>query len=297
MPQRTNSFQDFITSIYRASEHAEDASITPSAMVHDPDIEQDREIDILIEKKSATATFHIAIECRSHRRVQNVEWIDSLVGKYANNEVPTKLVAVSKSGFSKSALKKASAHGIEALTLEEANKSNVPGLLSTIHEFTFVKYSQPTLIGVKPHWETMYRKPRSGLMRTITVHNESVGCNKQSLEKLVRGWLQKDDFKSELKRKAIHSATSNQSLLCKLDPYLYVQDSAGTAGLMKAMELVFDGRSRNFVTTPLKSMKLGSLYIGHAELQIDEDNVRVTLTQKNDDDEVKGIIEKTRDMT
>ena len=67
----------------------------------------------------------IAIECRDHRRGSDLKWIDELIGKY--NSLPVdRIVAVSRQGFSKSALAKADAHRIETRTLKAAMDADWP---------------------------------------------------------------------------------------------------------------------------------------------------------------------------
>ncbi|MGH7824332.1 MAG: hypothetical protein ACREQ7_04045 [Candidatus Binatia bacterium] len=61
----------------------------------------------------------MAIECRDRSRKGSVEWIDGLIGKTSSLAVD-KVVAVSKEGFTESAINKARIYGIDTLTAEEA---------------------------------------------------------------------------------------------------------------------------------------------------------------------------------
>jgi hypothetical protein len=78
-----------------------------------------REIDVLIELRSADTDIRIGVECRDQKRVVNVEWIDSLVGKYKDLPIH-RIVAVSRSGFTKAAERKAAENQIELRTLRHA---------------------------------------------------------------------------------------------------------------------------------------------------------------------------------
>jgi hypothetical protein len=74
---------------------------------------------VLIEHVVAGHDIKIAVECRDYSRDQNVQWIDSLIGKFARLKV-NQIVAVSSSPFSDAAKKKAFAHNIELITVNEA---------------------------------------------------------------------------------------------------------------------------------------------------------------------------------
>ncbi len=85
-----------------------------------------REIDILIEHKVGPHQVRIAIECRGHARRQGLEWIESLVGRYEHLPVH-KVIAVSRSGFTRSASRAASHANIDIVTLAEALAADWPG--------------------------------------------------------------------------------------------------------------------------------------------------------------------------
>lgn len=118
MPARSNSFQRFIKHIH--------AIVAPLALVRREseiisDDGNDREIDIYVEIPTFAQVFKIAIECRDHGRPQDIGWIDSLIGKTIDLKLD-KVIAVSSSGYTKAAAKKAKKHKIDLLTLEEAEK-------------------------------------------------------------------------------------------------------------------------------------------------------------------------------
>lgn len=120
MTKQTNAFQKLILYIHEALE-AKDSKVTESAMLPEKNIEKKilREVDVLIEKNINNSIARIAVECRDRTSKDDIQWVDSLIGKYLNLEVH-KVIAVSNSGFSKSAIAKAKANNIELKTLEEA---------------------------------------------------------------------------------------------------------------------------------------------------------------------------------
>jgi hypothetical protein len=63
------------------------------------------------------------LECRDRNRADDLTWIDGLIGKYMNLEVD-RVIAVSSSGFSDSAVLKAKACNIEIRTIREIKEIN-----------------------------------------------------------------------------------------------------------------------------------------------------------------------------
>jgi hypothetical protein len=79
---------------------------------------QPREVDIYIEETLRGQTHRSIIECRNHGKPVNVEYVEQLVTKKADIGDPFTYV-VSKSGFTKGAIKKATFHSIGLSTLSE----------------------------------------------------------------------------------------------------------------------------------------------------------------------------------
>ena len=118
MPKRSNDFQLLIANIYDLLKPL-GATLTESAMVRENGDGREREVDVLIEYSVAGHDMRIGVECRDRARRETVEWIDALIGKY--NRLPiNKVVAISSSGFSPEAERKAKDQGIDTLTLKEA---------------------------------------------------------------------------------------------------------------------------------------------------------------------------------
>jgi hypothetical protein len=122
MPKRTNVFQQIVAYIYSQIIPA-GGKVTESAFLREDEIGEPREIDVLIEHNIAGHDIKIAVECRDYTRDQNVQWIDSLIGKYSRLKA-NQIVAVSSSAFSDSAKTKAAKHNIDAITVNEALTAN-----------------------------------------------------------------------------------------------------------------------------------------------------------------------------
>lgn len=124
MSKQTNAFQKLIHHIHSKTENT-DAKVTESAFLIEKNIAEPiaREIDVLIEKEVNGKIAKIAIECRDRFDKDDITWIDSLVGKYKNLDAH-KVIAVSNSGFSRAAILKAKANGIELKTIDETLQIN-----------------------------------------------------------------------------------------------------------------------------------------------------------------------------
>lgn len=105
----------------------EGASVQESVPLKERSSALMREADILIEYELAGGKFRIAIECRDRSRKDDISWIDALIGKYGDLDIEiNKVVAVSRSGFSEPAKKKALAKNIKTMTLAKALTSKWP---------------------------------------------------------------------------------------------------------------------------------------------------------------------------
>jgi hypothetical protein len=113
VPRRSNDFQKVVYFVRRHI--APDAEVRESVMLTDRVTGEPREVDVLVEGHLGGEKVTIAIEVRDHARKPGVEWVDAVHGKYRDLPVD-KVVLVSRSGFTTSALRKAQSLGIEALT-------------------------------------------------------------------------------------------------------------------------------------------------------------------------------------
>ena len=85
------------------------AEVTWNDHIPDPDNpSQSRQIDITIRRDGKLAL----VECRQHKSPQDVTWIEELIGRRTSLAPNAMIIAVSSSGFTEGALKKAKRHGI-----------------------------------------------------------------------------------------------------------------------------------------------------------------------------------------
>jgi Restriction endonuclease len=79
-----------------------------------------RQIDITIRRNGKVTI----VECRQHRSPQDVQWIEELIGRRVSLRADG-VIAVSSSGFTAGALRKASAHGIILRDLQDLTEAEV----------------------------------------------------------------------------------------------------------------------------------------------------------------------------
>lgn len=120
MPKRTNAFQRLVTLLHMTLDGH--ANVEESAMIRDKVTNEKREIDILI----TTTRKKISIEVRDRNRRAGTPWIEEMRAKHDDIIETDELILVSRSGFTKPAIKKARHYNIETLTIEEACETDWP---------------------------------------------------------------------------------------------------------------------------------------------------------------------------
>jgi Restriction endonuclease len=113
-------FEHLIERIHLLVESGE-SKVTWNDRIIDPDNpEQLRQIDVTIARQDRLTH----VECRIHSAPQDVKWIEELIGRRASLKADA-MIAVSASGFTKGAIKKAEAHGIILRTLHTLSEQEI----------------------------------------------------------------------------------------------------------------------------------------------------------------------------
>lgn len=126
MPKRSNDFQRLIYLI--RVNLAEGAKVTESKMMRDRQTKRFREVDVVIQGKVGMHPVVVCIECRDHKRVADVTWVDMMKAKHERLDTNA-LILASRSGFTPEARAVASAYGIEVFTLEEVETADIHRML------------------------------------------------------------------------------------------------------------------------------------------------------------------------
>ena len=132
MPKRSNKFQRFVHDL-EALLAPDGATVEESGMVLDRSTQEQVEVDVVIKIPASPRTLVVGVECRDRKRAADISWIDQLASRKQNLELD-RLVAVSRSGFTQNARKKAEQLGID---IEEMNASKV--IVGTFSFFAFLQ--------------------------------------------------------------------------------------------------------------------------------------------------------------
>ncbi|EXI87720.1 MAG: hypothetical protein AW12_02028 [Candidatus Accumulibacter sp. BA-94] len=127
MPKRSNDFQRLIY-LVRVN-LADGAKVTESKMMRDRLTKRFREVDVVIEGVVGHQPVVVAIECRDHKRVADVSWIDMMKAKHDRLDTHALLLA-SRMGFTPEAKDVAMKYGIELFSMEDIETADIPAMLA-----------------------------------------------------------------------------------------------------------------------------------------------------------------------
>lgn len=126
MPKRSNDFQRLVY-LVRVN-LSEGAKVTESKLMRDRLTKRFREVDVVIEGDVGSQHVIVSVECRDHRRVADVGWVDAMKAKHDRLGTNALLLA-SRSGFTPEARDVASKYGIELFTLESVEGTDFAAML------------------------------------------------------------------------------------------------------------------------------------------------------------------------
>ncbi len=224
MPKRTNAFQSLIRWIETQLAPV-GARVTESEELIDLATGERREVDVLVRAVVGQHKIALAIECRDYQRRADVTWIDNLIGKYKNLPVSS-VIAVSRSGFTKNALKKAEMNNIKTLTLELARVTRWIHLLNN-PDLPVIVFSAP-LVATINYLQVDGSGKFIGDFFGATVFSREGNSLGTSLQ-LACEALMSDDFIERAKKK-IRRVRDRVSLfhLMQFDKGTYFIDDKGT---------------------------------------------------------------------
>jgi hypothetical protein len=128
MPKRTNDFQKLIY-LVRVN-LAEGATVTESKMLIDRVTKRKREVDVCIEGHVGGHIVVVSVECRDHKRIADVSWVDTMKAKH--ERLPTNaLILASRNGFTPEARDAAAGYGIQTFSLSDIDEVDFPALLGS----------------------------------------------------------------------------------------------------------------------------------------------------------------------
>ncbi len=116
------ALEELVEALYRAEtantgQLVIDRIVSPGYLT-DKDTGGRREFDVLVDGKIGRVPFQLAMECKDRTKAVDVPVVEGFRAKCEGVNVHLKMI-VSKSGFTKPALQKAAAHGIQCRTLDQ----------------------------------------------------------------------------------------------------------------------------------------------------------------------------------
>ncbi|MBK6487893.1 MAG: hypothetical protein IPF98_13695 [Gemmatimonadetes bacterium] len=118
------------------SQLAAGATVSESKLLADRQTGAAREVDIVVETTVAGHPVILSVECRDHRRIADVGWVEQMIGKH--QRLPSHaLILASRSGFSAEARRVAENAGVQLLALDEMTAGGVASLLAETSSLWF----------------------------------------------------------------------------------------------------------------------------------------------------------------
>jgi hypothetical protein len=150
-----------------------------------------REVDVLITSRVQGREFRIGVECRDHRRANDIAWVEQVRTKLADLQLD-QMVLVSSSGFTGGAVAKARYYGIELVTPERPIP--IDGPLGRLGPLGFREVIRDRLISVSGHVHRDGRLQRIPLAAGGAVFNAE-GAQITSIAQIVADILDKADLR------------------------------------------------------------------------------------------------------
>lgn len=125
MAKKGKSFEELVEKLEKLLA-SNDIQVERDVKLVDKSTGGDRQIDVLLRAKTGIYEFIVIIECRDRSKTDDVTWIEQLATK-GRDVNANKIIAVSKSGFSKNAVKKARQYSITLRQIDDAVVADLTG--------------------------------------------------------------------------------------------------------------------------------------------------------------------------
>jgi hypothetical protein len=287
MPQRTNPFQQLVHLIeYQLAPHG--ATVTESKEFIDQVTGRKREVDIVIERESGIHRFVIGIECIDHKRPADAPWVERIASKHQDIGI-NKTIVVSRSGFYRPALRKATQRKIDAITLSEAEEADWVTYtsrltrLETITVETLFAQCKKVRVQVLPPSPPPYPPPPVfGRDEDIIIYDaagNSVGNVKQVVDSVIRT---DPNFRTFVEEKAAPNADAPFVFrISALDLPHFVFDVSGTKHRLAQVVLEVDCRWETSAV-PLKKANYRTASVLHGSGEHMGQPMQVSWTEQDD---------------
>lgn len=256
-----------------------DIKITSPDYIEDKATGEKREVDISLKGKIGSHEILVIIECRDRRNKQDVTWIEQIATK-KDDIGAHKAIAVSSSGFSDGAKRKAIAKNIEIRTLEEINPEEI------------IEWFKPT--GLIVH-NVRYNP----LKATIVPHESLNSSQIEELDEFIRSFSGafRCDTKFIIDPKVDDMLSINDCIsrnLYKMCDDFKLYDDFKPSGEKISVKITFIPQSTEvgfFASTPKGSIRMGSIEIVlEIWLEVTESKIVKVSSYKNENTSFAQII-------
>lgn len=291
MPKRTNAFQHLIARIER-SLNLNGINVTESKEFIDSSINEIREVDVVIESIQENHPFVISVECTGvseNSRPATVEWVEQMWGKHST--LPTnKLILVSKTGFTKTAKKKAAFWNIETLSVIDAEQLDWASKIREATNVQMISFLIPyptaiTVIFNQTEGDELNLE-NINLQESI-LHDQNGSLNK-TIYQAVDGWLKDPSVIEAISEKAFTDADTLIEFTRELKPGIHIFDINGQSKSIAAIKV--KAKSRKHVNEiKLTHNSYGNAAIAHGTGFTFGRDSAIVFTQLPGEDPILGL--------
>lgn len=291
MPHQTNPFQQLTASIMAAFNGLE-YEVKESVIARRLATGVPTEIDILITNKRNPSD-RMLVEARDRSRSEDVRWIDELEGKSRSLGI-SRVIAVSRKGFTQPAIAEADARGIETMHIREAEKNDWSTWRLPIDKFGVNIDVNPivrTVNFISPLGSKNYDYSHIPKNNIFLVNSNDK--KKISVEDYLKGFVQDPEVINFVRSNNTNNATSSytKSIPCDTGVGIFTDEY----GFVPLIELKIDFTSdRHSYSLPLKHINAGGKKIHVADGTILGDKTRIVIEEQGT--LLKTMIETKKDI-
>lgn len=277
MPKRSNKFQKLIYAIHK--QLSAEAIVTESKLLVDRVTKVKREVDVVIEITTGDLQITIGIEVVAHNRPKGLEWLNKMWGKHKN--LPTdKLVLVSKTGFTRTAIDEGEMLGIELMTLDEAIVADWTLIVNKLKEIFLARcYFTPT--ECRAVLEEKYQQPDDPVVDPDLILYNSQDQPQGTLLEIIEQVLKQPSILENIYNREDRMNVSSFQIRSQVPEGSYLLDSANTPRKVEALKVK---GSCKFLIDPvsLEHHTYGKSQIAFGEASISEGEVLLSVVERDD---------------
>ncbi|MCP3394726.1 restriction endonuclease [Bradyrhizobium sp. CCGB12] len=220
--------------------------------IPDPDNpEQPRQIDISIDRDGEK----VHVECRIHNSPQDVKWIEELIGRKVSLRIDV-MIAVSSSGFTSGAMKKAAAFNIHLRTLKALTDDELRLWVDpakawlVFYEFVDCRLSIEMLCEAPPEeatitredggsieWRTLFEPAMTRFDNTPELDHEARAFALEGVAAILVNGKKPNRMKLSARARRLRQTVSLTTILQYMDPQI---EESGSARVQKHADEILE---------------------------------------------------------